>query len=281
MRKDVKESVDQFGRELLIVLRDLERRFEETLEKAKAAPSVEEKRKISKQVLDVLEQVRYFYFELRARGGEDWLKEKFDKYVSIISTALKVEDNPSGKVVDLGCGNGLFLTCMQKAGYDAFGVDTNAAMLASAKERGISAAQSDALTFLREQEDAQIDIITAMEFIEHLPRDVLVEFVTEVNRCLKPGGVLLFETLNAKTFAAYKWFYMDLTHQWLILPETLQVLLETQGFDVVLTDYLSPVSDWDRLQVEDDSPDAANMNLLNEAVFGMQEYYCVARKPVR
>lgn len=279
----VKERQDQFGRELLIVLRDLERRFEQTLERTKAAQSPEERQATGEAVLEVLDQVRYFYFELRARGGEEYLKKKFSGYVETIGAALNREaaGGKAGKprALDLGCGNGLYLSLMAGAGFEALGVDSNAAMLASARARGVAVEQDDALGFLARQPENSFDVISAMEFIEHLPKERLVEFAGLAARALRPGGVLLLETLNAKTFAAYQWFFMDLTHQWLVLPEALQVVLEARGLEIVHVEELSPVEDWKKLAEIEDSPERENVKRLNAALFGMQEYYCLARKP--
>ncbi|GAB4313217.1 MAG: hypothetical protein Kow0059_04320 [Candidatus Sumerlaeia bacterium] len=285
LQSQVRERVDQMGRELLIVLRDLERRFQALVEQAAATPSPQSREAICERARGALDQIRYFYFELRARGGEEWLAKKFQQYVSTIMAVLdgresSTKGTPARRALDLGCGNGLFLSLLKDSHFEVLGVDSNAAMLASARKRGISVEHADALEFLRTQPKDHFDLISALEFIEHLPKERLIEFLDLSEQALRPGGLLLIETLNARTFAAYKWFFMDLTHQWLILPETLHVMLESRGLEIVLTDGVTPVESWNQLTEHDGSIERDNIRRLNETVFGMQEYFCLARKPL-
>jgi methionine biosynthesis protein MetW len=77
---------------------------------------------------------------------------------------------PGWSVLDLGCGDGSFLECLQREvpGIRVRGADVSETALAKARARGIDAARLD-LT----EPDAEVprgyDVITALEVIEHVP----------------------------------------------------------------------------------------------------------------
>jgi methionine biosynthesis protein MetW len=77
---------------------------------------------------------------------------------------------PGWSVLDLGCGDGSFLECLQREvpGISVRGADVSETALAKARARGIDAVRLD-LT----EPDADVpggyDVITALEVIEHVP----------------------------------------------------------------------------------------------------------------
>jgi spermidine synthase len=48
---------------------------------------------------------------------------------------------------------------------------------------------------------------------------------------LRPGGILIAETINPHALEAFKTFYTDLTHQRPIFPEVALACCELAGFD--------------------------------------------------
>ena len=55
LAEDVNRRIQQIGRELLIVLRDLETRFESILEKARTSKSKEEQQALSEEACAILD----------------------------------------------------------------------------------------------------------------------------------------------------------------------------------------------------------------------------------
>jgi len=91
------------------------------------------------------------------------------------------------RLLDLGCGTGLFLTD-QGRDMIAFGLDFSAEALEFTRTRGVSGlvcADSQLMPFVSES----FDIVTAFDLIEHVERDDAL--IAEAYRVLRPGGVLL------------------------------------------------------------------------------------------
>jgi methionine biosynthesis protein MetW len=77
---------------------------------------------------------------------------------------------PGWSVLDLGCGDGSFLECLQREvpGIRVRGADVSETALAEARARGIDAIRLD-LTQPDAEVPAGYDVITALEVIEHVP----------------------------------------------------------------------------------------------------------------
>jgi len=116
-----------------------------------------------------------------------------DRYLTQISNLLKNE--PSGDLLDLGCGNGEYTSLYMKASgaKEVTGVDIHESSLELARRRGIRTVQHDldeALPF----EDNSFSVIITTQVIEHLFD--CDHFASEIFRVLRPGGYAIFATEN-------------------------------------------------------------------------------------
>lgn len=109
---------------------------------------------------------------------------------------------PGAVLVDLGCGGGLLaplLAAAHPGGYHHVGVDLVASAAHTARRAGVSAVQADVTALpLR---DAVADVVVAGEVCEHvvdLPR-----LVAEIARVLRPGGVVVADTISATWWARF------------------------------------------------------------------------------
>lgn len=231
---------------------------------------------------DAQTDLAYVQFQRRFRGDETMLRDHQRRYIELIDTHLKRDkDGAPLRLLDLACGDGLFLEQAAARGWHAQGVDLNRVMARMGREKGLAIEEADALESLRRADDASWDVVTAFQFIEHLKPAVLMELLHEVRRVLAPGGIAIFETLNPNTLLAAKWFQLDLTHERLVFPQLLAMLVETAGLVCVEHKGISEVPEYERL-VEDAAVDPRmreNLRRLNELLFGAQDYYLIARKP--
>ncbi|HPD82808.1 MAG: bifunctional 2-polyprenyl-6-hydroxyphenol methylase/3-demethylubiquinol 3-O-methyltransferase UbiG [Alphaproteobacteria bacterium] len=109
------------------------------------------------------------------------------------------------KILDIGCGGGLVCEPMARLGGIVSGIDadTNAIEVAKdhAKNSGLEieyhATSSDELV----KTGKKYDVVLALEIIEHVDNQDL--FVKNVMDLCKPGGLIIFSTLNRnpKSFA--------------------------------------------------------------------------------
>jgi 2-polyprenyl-6-hydroxyphenyl methylase / 3-demethylubiquinone-9 3-methyltransferase len=97
---------------------------------------------------------------------------------------------PAPTLLDLGCGGGLLATHVD--GYRHVGIDLSARSLRHAARHGVVTIRADAAAIpLR---DGAADVVVAGEVFEHVVD--LPAVISEIARVLRPGGVLVFDTIN-------------------------------------------------------------------------------------
>lgn len=94
-------------------------------------------------------------------------------------------------LVDLGCGGGLMGDHVAPLGYLHVGVDIGLPGLALAREHGVRPVGGSVLQV--PLADGCADVVLACEILEHVEDDVAV--LAECARLLRPGGLLLLDTL--------------------------------------------------------------------------------------
>jgi SAM-dependent methyltransferase len=121
-----------------------------------------------------------------------------------------LEDLAPGKLLDVGCGDGIFLNRMQKLGWTVDGLDVDSKAIENAKSRyGLSVHQGD-LSRVRFP-DNSFDAVTLSHVIEHVPNPLAL--LLEVRRIAKPGARLVLTTPNNSSFGHQKfqtaWLGLD------------------------------------------------------------------------
>ena len=96
---------------------------------------------------------------------------------------------------------------------------------------------------------------------------------------LRPGGLLVAETINPLSPLALRHYFADLTHAQPLVPETLQLLARQSGFAEAEIRYLNEPAE--RLTEPDDPVIAANVRRLNEILFAPLDYALIARTRTR
>lgn len=97
------------------------------------------------------------------------------------------------RLIDLGCGDGFHSSAFIKLGLETYGLDIAEDQLVKATALGIIATKGD-LTEKLPDADAYFDIVYSGETIEHIVD--IRNFLTEINRILRPGGLLILTTPN-------------------------------------------------------------------------------------
>lgn len=206
----------------------------------------------------------YHAFEQQFRGPEKLIKERQHAYLPDVKKAYEV---CGGYVLDLGAGRGEFLEICSEAGIPAIGVDLNEAMVNRCQEKGLEVKRADALAYLGTLPDESLSAVTAFQVVEHLEFEEIWRLVQTALVKLKPGGVLILETINPHNLASLMNFYLDFTHKRPIPAPTLRFLLEAVGFRGVEVRFSSPCSEEEKLQGEGEKT-----KKLNQVLFGPQDY---------
>lgn len=136
--------------------------------------------------------------ELKRRYGEtaqlyDRRYEEIQrkKYSAILPSLPR-----ANKILDLGCGTGMFLGELAKLGKFVVGADSSAPMLSIAKQRSAGAffllADADSLPFA----DGGFDVVVSVTLLQNMPNPVAT--VKEIARVTASGGILALSTLKRK-----------------------------------------------------------------------------------
>ncbi len=231
------------------------------------------------------EAFKYLIFEDRFRGSREDIGRRLADYVPLFAGA--------GDVVDLGCGRGELLDLFRQHGIDARGIDINDEMVESCRARGLAADRADGLAFLAAQPDQSLGGLIAIQVVEHLEPNYLMNLIEAAHHKLKPGAPLVLETINAACWAAFFDSYIrDFTHVRPIHPDTLRYLVQACGFSAVDVRYLSPIAEHEKLPsvkvahephadpsvVELVETVNAHSQRLNSQLFTFRDYAIVARK---
>lgn len=175
----------------------------------------------------------YRAFEDRFRGSRELILERLHIYLPLIQPLRDLQPQPTA--IDLGCGRGEWLELITAQGYQAQGIDLDDGMLAACRERGLEVHTGDALEALRALPDASQSLVTGFHIAEHLPFDQLRQLVTEAERTLRPGGLLILETPNPENLViGTSGFYLDPTHRHPLPPPLLDFLARHAGFSSTL-----------------------------------------------
>jgi O-antigen chain-terminating methyltransferase len=233
---------------------------------------------------------KYVGFEDRFRGSEDEIRSRLTDYVPYFAGA--------SDVLDVGCGRGEFLDLLKKAGISGRGLDLNPEMVEVCKARGLDATTGDAVGYLTSLPDESLGGLLAIQVVEHLEPGYLQKFLQTAFYKLRPGGIMVLETINPACWVAFFESYIrDLTHVRPIHPETLQYLLHASGFSSANIVYRAPIAEEARLQKVTPSVERfgdgekgdrvdelvtafnRNMDRLNGHMFTFQDYAAVAKRP--
>ncbi|HEY0813148.1 MAG TPA: methyltransferase domain-containing protein [Pseudonocardia sp.] len=104
---------------------------------------------------------------------------------------------PGAVLVDLGCGAGLLAPHLAGKGYRHIGVDVTASALRVAATHGVTAVRGDIRAV--PLADGCADVVTAGEILEHVAEHAAA--VAEACRLLRPGGLLVIDTIAATALA--------------------------------------------------------------------------------
>ena len=148
------------------------------------------------------------------------------------------EDGRGRRLLDFGCGNGLFLELAHERGFACHGVDLAADAIEVARTRpGGTRTYRGRPDEIPELAAGGFDVITMWSVLAHIAEPV--EDIAMLRRLLAPDGVLLVLTVNAGSLKLKRqlerWDGFTTNHLVFFSPQTLPLLLRRAGFAAVVS----------------------------------------------
>lgn len=134
------------------------------------------------------------YDQIMADGLEDWVEANRRFYQAQLNGV-------TGPVLECACGTGIFLLPLLEAGYDMYGLDISAAMLATLKKKAAALGITgiDARLSLQNMEDFAYTqrfaavIIPTNSFANLATQEAQIAALRRIHNHLVPGGRLLLD----------------------------------------------------------------------------------------
>ena len=170
---------------------------------------------------------RTYALDRHAAAGPKKLA-KYERFLRLVEPARR-----TGRLLEIGCGQGLFLEHARLRGWTVQGVEILAPVAALARERGLDVVNGTL-------EEACLpphafDAVAMREVIEHVVDPVTL--LAEAHRVLRPGGVVAIATGNARSWAARlrgrRWAYYRFgghMHIRFFSPRSATALARAAGF---------------------------------------------------
>ncbi|MFC1797494.1 class I SAM-dependent methyltransferase [Pseudomonadota bacterium] len=156
------------------------------------------------------------------------------------------EKKASGAILDIGCGQGLFLKQFADRGWQAVGIEVSSSAAFHAREvQGLDVLVGKRTT--EELANDSFDIISLWHVLEHA--DQPKTLLSEARRVLKTDGKLLLSVPNFSSLEArlgkQNWFHLDvprhITH---FTQDGLQTTLDATGWEITKKSYFTPEYDF-------------------------------------
>lgn len=170
-----------------------------------------------------------------------WHPDTDEHYAS--SSSIEVHDilrhlpdDRNASLFELGAGMGLCIFALQKLGFrNIVGIDSDRSQVEAAERRCLPVQLvpvSDTLDWLR-QRRGTFDFVYAIDVLEHIPRQALIEVVRAISESLKPGACFVCRVPNCNSIVGMRQRYIDWTHEDSFSPESLDFVLHNGGFPYV------------------------------------------------
>jgi 2-polyprenyl-3-methyl-5-hydroxy-6-metoxy-1,4-benzoquinol methylase len=170
----------------------------------------------------------------RASGNHGSVCEEEHSYADVFVKRYFPRDT-NLNILEVGCGNGSFLSALSRMGYSHLrGIDISPEQVRLARARGLTCVeQGDLGQALPKVSSYSVDILIALDVLEHLEPRSIITTVDQMRRTLKPNGLLVLNIPNAVSPFFGRIRYGDITHFTAFTAQSISQLLYTVGFSDV------------------------------------------------
>ncbi len=129
-------------------------------------------------------------------------------------------------ILEIGFGDGSFLDWAKQAGHRVSGIEVRPEAVEAARARGHQVS-------LRAPEPRPVDLVVAIDVLEHLDREAFSSFLETARRVLKPDGVIVARFPNGYSPFFGRYHHSDMTHGKPLTGESVAQMAMLSGFRLV------------------------------------------------
>lgn len=187
--------------------------------------------------IPVEDRAKYYEPEEKPEPGKD---ARIVFYQGRLAARIdKAVTEKNRRVLDIGCGEGVFLDLMRNLGWETMGVEIGEESSRIAREKGLTVITGD--LFSRDIENRAFDAVVMSHVLEHL--DDPVASLERVRDLLKPRGLLMlslpnYRCLEAKLFKEDWYCWMLPPHLYHFDVRSVRMALEKAELTVDRVSYL-------------------------------------------
>ena len=142
-----------------------------------------------------------------------------------------------GRILDVGCGDGGFLSALKRAGWEAFGTEIDDAIVHALRRQGLEIYGGKLPELQLPQ--GSFDAITYFGSFEHV--DQPLDELEAAKRILRKDGLLLLNLTNADSLEARifgpRWMgYEAPRHRFNYTAQTFRLMVTSKGFQLLTMD---------------------------------------------
>ncbi|HBC86809.1 MAG TPA: hypothetical protein DCZ94_07640 [Lentisphaeria bacterium] len=141
-------------------------------------------------------------------------------------------EDKNAVIYDYGCGHGDFLEYLSLKGYKVIsGGDINSECARVATERvRVPIDKIGEMKEFSKINRGKYDFINLKDIIEHIDKESLVEFLSDIRETLRPDGFIIVSCPQICGFTSLFTLYDDFTHKTLFTENSLKYVLNSAGY---------------------------------------------------
>lgn len=172
------------------------------------------------------------YLNFLSGSYQSGRKEMYKKKLDQIGLDKITQNFTRRRLLDIGCGHGLFLTCARELGWEPYGLDFAEDCIKYARENfdlgNVAVGNLEDNSF----EPEFFDVVTLWSVAAHL--EAPLKMFSKISRILRPGGILIVYTVDASGLMHQVqmsgWEGFQGNHLIFFSPESLTRALNMSGF---------------------------------------------------
>ena len=180
------------------------------------------------------DKIYKYYSKIGIRGlapeNISGFKQREPFFHNIIKNFFPRDKNAS--ILEIGCGHGAFQYFISKNGYmNSIGVDNSESQINEAKRLNIkNVMQVDLISYLKIIKNESLDVLIAIDVIEHFSKEEIDKIIEEFYRVLKKGGIIITHQPNGESLFGGSMRYWDFTHELAFTRNSIAQIFLANGF---------------------------------------------------